>query len=1140
MSRFLHISILISAIMAFIGLAAPRAAAFDSDTYAQQSVLASGSWVKISVDHSGLYIIPNAALRSWGFSDPSRVRIHGYGGRRIPDALSLHNYIDDLPLTASEVTDAGIVFYAAGPDTWVTSTGQYCHSESNLYSTKGYYFITEATDGTDAPAIPATGVAADAAGAATLGYARLHHEQNGVLASEAGALFVGEDFRFTSARDYDFKTPGKPADEPVWFECQFFHYHQGATATLSFTADGTALPEVSTDRIPATSTSHYVHGSVGTTRHTFTPASADAFRLGLRYTPGRVAEKANLDYISVNYRRRLEMDAAGYVEFWSQESTLGFDTKGTDTRVWDVTDPANVELVNTRAGASGILTWSVSRTGTRAYVAWRPGATLPQPSFAGRVAAQNLHYPSGTPDMIIISSPAYTSQAKRIADLHLKHDSLQVNIVDPELIYNEFSSGTPDVSGIRRYLKMVYDRGNEAGRPLRYVLLMGRATLDHRMILESSRRLSPNTVPWWLSDNAKLAMSDNDGFGTDDFIAMLDDDSGRDLGLDDLSVAVGRIPLLSASEGDELIDKLIQYVEKSKKTGWKNRLIVLADNDDGSVHLQQAERMVDFMLATEGQQHVITKIYIDAYDRIGGTYPDARNEMFHGLDEGMIWWFFTGHASNHAWTGDGMLTFSDINSMYLRNLPFVVASTCDFLRWDSETISGGEIMYKERYGGAIGMISATRPVYIADNDYFLSAMGRNTLARDSQGRLLPAGEVYRRAKNNILNSQGDHRSNTNRLRFVFMGDPAMRPVSPDNIVELLTINGQSVNIDDQITIGALGTATLTGRITAPDGTPLTDFDGIVNVELFDALRSLVTNGFGTGTIETFDTQGDKLYAGSAKVTNGEFTLKMAMPSNVADNFRPATLSMYAYATNSDAEAIGVNRDFYVYGYDEPEQPDTIPPVIETMYLNHDQFADGQIVNSSPMLIATLSDNVGINLSKAGIGQQISLSLDDKTSYNDVSTYYTPATDGSPTGTLNYPLDALADGPHTLRLTVFDTSGNIARRTISFTVSDKAAPQIFDVFTDANPASTAANFYVRHDRPENILTTTITVYDLMGHPIWESTVKGMSDMDLTTPVTWNLTDYSGRRVQRGIYLYRATITTDNATYDTTSRRIAVTN
>ena len=49
----------------------------------------------------------------------------------------------------------------------------------------------------------------------------------------------------------------------------------------------------------------------------------------------------------------------------------------------------------------------------------------------------------------------------------------------------------------------------------------------------------------------------------------------------------------------------------------------------------------------------------------------------------------------------------------------------------------------------------------------------------------------------------------------------------------------------------------------------------------------------------------------------------------------------------------------------------------------------------------------------------------------------------------------------------------------------------------------------------------------------------SDMFLTMPVTWNLCDSSGRRVGRGIYIYRATITSDGQSYETASQRIAVT-
>ncbi len=63
---------------------------------------------------------------------------------------------------------------------------------------------------------------------------------------------------------------------------------------------------------------------------------------------------------------------------------------------------------------------------------------------------------------------------------------------------------------------------------------------------------------------------------------------------------------------------------------------------------------------------------------------------------------------------------------------------------------------------------------------------------------------------------------------------------------------------------------------------------------------------------------------------------------------------------------------------------------------------------------------------------------------------------------------------------------------------------------------------------------------MGKPAWTGTATGVAEMFTSAPVTWDLRDSSGRRVPRGIYLYRAEITDQSGqNYDTGSRRIAVT-
>lgn len=71
-------------------------------------------------------------------------------------------------------------------------------------------------------------------------------------------------------------------------------------------------------------------------------------------------------------------------------------------------------------------------------------------------------------------------------------------------------------------------------------------------------------------------------------------------------------------------------------------------------------------------------------------------------------------------------------------------------------------------------------------------------------------------------------------------------------------------------------------------------------------------------------------------------------------------------------------------------------MVEQIYLNHPSFENGQEVNPNPVLIARVSDNLGINLSQAGVGHAMTISLDqgDKT-FADVADFFTPFADGRP-------------------------------------------------------------------------------------------------------------------------------------------------
>lgn len=1130
-----HISLIFVSLLSIVAVSIPTKA-FELSTYATNSVLSEGTWVKVSVAESGMHLITNEELRRYGFSDPSKVHVYGYGGARLSDVLSLRNYIDDLPLVQSEHIGRGIVFYAVGPTSWALSGGYYAHS-NNPFSTVGYYFLSDRPVD-KAPTIPTDG-RAGADKPATTFIDRLFYENDLTTPGQTGHQLLGEDFRYQPTRTFNFTLTDKAPDGKVWMKCMAMVKSLSSQATMSFTANGTALPSTGSDRIRVAASDAF--GVNGTTTKEFDLADSK-LALGVTITASGTMTLANLDYLDINYTRHIKLNG-GTLLFRTSSTGVRLDGADTSTRVWDITDPLSIKAMNTAASSGGVA-WTNLYTGHREYAAWNENASFRSPVLVGDVDNQNLHSVTEV-DMVIVSLPSWTSQAERIAQLHRDNDAMNVLVVNQQDVFNEFSSGVPDVNAFRRLFKMLWDRGNNTQHPLRYALMMGRGSYDNRALTSQVKALNYPMMPIWESD---YGTDTSTSYTTDDILTFLKDNSGNNMGADSLCIAIGRMPVRSLAEATTVVDKLYKYVNNAPKSTWKNQVLMLADDMDQGIHMTQMETAYDNMNANaDGPQFFYNKVYLDAYNRSstggGSSYPDARQQFYRLMNEGVMWWTYIGHSNEREMTGEGIITSDDIrNNMYFKHLPILYAATCDIMRWDHDNITGSELMYVNADGGIIAGCSATRPVYISDNGILTASVARYITKRGDDGRYLPFGEIIRRGKNYLTFNTKNNTvySNANKLRYVVMGDPAMRMTTPDNHVSVTHVNGEEVTTDAQIILKGRENAEITGIITNPYGELIADFNGSLDAVLYDAEKSTTSKGHGgdSGKEVTFEQQGDRLFAGKGTVTNGKFVLKIAMPTNIAGNFRPAALNLYASSTDN-REAMGCDRELYVYGFDESAPVDNEAPVIDRAFLNHESYRDGDCVNESPMFIASIHDDLGINLSSAGVGQSMSLSIDDNDrTYNDLSLYYTPADDGSPAGTVHYPISDLAAGNHTLRFRVWDTSGNMAEWTTGFFVEPGATPTIYDIYTDANPAITEANFYLSHNRPDANMTVTVSVYNMLGHLVWSRQQTGRSDMFTTFPVKWDLNDNGGRRVNRGIYIYKAAISTDGEHYDTATKKIAV--
>lgn len=1118
-----HIAILLLALMT---AAAVPAWGLDLDSYAQSSRLASGKWVKISVDATGVYLIPTAALQQWGFSDPSKVRVYGYGGEPVSDILDASTYVDDLPLAPMEVIDRGVVFYGRGPLKWERAAASKWSHSPNYYSTLGYYFVSD----TDEPlAPPALGTPGVGEGAATTFTELLCHESELVSAGSTGHTFLGEDFTYTRERKFNFNLPGR-ADSSLWLDCAFATRTMGGDSRVALSLDGTPLPAASTSTIEASGTdSHRHYISRETHYETSTSSASTSAEVEVKFsTSASTVRLARLDYINVYYNRSLRL-ADGCLTFRLAKSAATLSGASSATRVWDVTAHGAFSRVN--ASLSGeSLSWTAPDASLRTYAAWTPDAKFLTPAYVGAVENQDIHA-DPTPDMVIITASEWLDHAREIAELHRNSpdNPLNVNVYTQEQLFNEFSSGTPEVNAFRRMLKMFWDRGGgSAGSDssLRYALLLGRGIYDHRAISAEVKGLNrPILLQWQSVDGSH----DNTSFTTEDYFAFLLDGSGANPGNDRHCIAVGRIPVTSRAEAQVAVEKLRAYIDDPGMSDWKNQVVLACDDQDNGDHLKQMEKVYNRMIGIPaGRQRLYTKVYVDAFPLLNNVAQGAHDRMFRRLNQGAMWWWYIGHANTFTWTSEGLLTLQDLESVNFSHQPILYAATCDFLRWDLAEESGAEVMFFNP-NGLIAAIAATRPVFISLNENMSLAMASAICGEEPDGSPLTLGRMLQNAKNSLSGRTND----TNKLRYVLLGDPALVPAIPRHSVVLDAINDVPVDPEAQPTLKAREEVTMSGRVLDPEGNLAADFDGVLVPTLYDAEYSTTSLAHGEGEEITFEEQGDRLYVGRESVKAGGFRFKISMPSEISHNFRPAALNLYAF-TGDGRDASGVNRDIYVYGYAENALADMEPPVIEMFALNHPGFVSGQSVNESPTVIARVSDNVGINISNAGIGHQMSLLLDGATPFADIAQFYVPGDDGPLWGTINYPLSGLSEGDHSLRLRVWDTSNNYAESTIDFNVVKGTLPGIINLWADANPATTSVNFYVEHNMTSSRADVTVAVYDLMGRLVWSDTRSELS----ASPFTWNLTDKAGRRVNRGIYIYRASLDSEGSTSVSSARKIAV--
>ena len=1085
------------------------ASAFSASKYATTSKLSSGQWVKISIPEDGVYQITSRELIKMGFSNINDVKVYGAGGHPISEVLD-GSAPDDLVQVPSKIVGNKIVFYGCGPVGYTlegATTSPHFTRTFNSYSQQGYYFLTSDSSPRVEPANVTYGITGTRLRDTSLDY--YHHETEAISASQSGKDMLGEAF-VDKQLQLTYNIPSLCGDSAIMVNTCVAVKSKDTPAYLKVNFNNKQVPFDNNDiKIPAAPSEYTFYNFISPyalVQPTTTAPIPASGTINFNITGNPNWSKLDYFILTFHHRNTLENSVDNQVRMnfnqVSSSDIIAVTDDNPSLLMWNIDNPQAPKNYNLKE-AEGYRGFTPLYTiETTQFIAFDPTQTLKSITGYDPVENQNIHG-LPTPDMVIVTCKELLEQASRVARMHITNDKMIVHVIDQDLIFNEFSSGTPDAMAIRLMNKMFYDRDSSK---FKYLIMFGAGSQDNRQILAKR----PCTI---LTYESTGSHDETSSYVSDDFFGMLEDNSGKNPANELLLLGVGRIPCASLEEAESDVDKLLDYVNNPDYGPWRNNALLIADyyEEDHNLHAYQAEGLGSIIASELGLPINRNKVFLSQfpYDSQTKMGLEARQRMTQLLKDGQYFMTYVGHGNGMALTHEYKLwtTLEARNTTY-PHLPIITTACCDVARYDGNTRGLLEIMFHKPKGGAIAMVTTTRSAYASGNDALNQAFIRNMFGNTSTGQMPTIGEVYMRTKQSF-----GHVTSYNKMMFVLIGDPAIKVNYPKPYFKINKINGYTIG-SSNIATGELRQITIEAAVYTPDGSQIdTSFNGDATLAIYDyEKKELTENGRDIFFPRNLLTQVE------GRVENGIFVCNTIMPRYFQNPGSAGLVSVYAHRDNSDEMVNGNTDRILLQAYSETN-PNTIhdvtPPVISNIYIDdQSEFAATNNVQFKSTLHISATDDYGFNNQTITIGNGLDLKIDGGKKYGTELRSFVTLRDQGKTLDLDYPIELL-EGHHTLQFTTHDIAGNRASRVFDFYVGGQQVA----LSVEQEPASEVATFNLTAPEGSNP-EVKIMVFNSTGQYVWYTTTSSF-------PFDWDLKNRRGKRLPAGVYKYYGKYTSGNS-------------
>jgi peptidase C25-like protein len=456
---------------------------------------------------------------------------------------------------------------------------------------------------------------------------------------------------------------------------------------------------------------------------------------GLQPRQGGPSDVSLVDYIRVSYWHTFSADNNSLRLVASSSNGPSQTIEGFTSpliRVFDISDPAVVSEIAGQITDSGKgFAVTVGVAGQNRSLLAMDADHIKRPAAISLNQPSSLRNPAQGADLLVITRREFFAALAPLVALR-QSQGLSVSLTDIEDIYDEFSFGNKSPQAVKDFIQLAATTWKKKPR---FVLLAADASHDSKNYLGFG---DFDLVPTKLIDTQFMETA------SDDWLADFNSDGVAEL-------AVGRLPIRTASEAARLVAKLTGYDSSTPS----EEVMLSADLND------------DFAFETSSQ---MLRTSLPAGLRVNTVYRSqmdpatAKAKLIDAINQGQKIVNYTGHGSVGLWRGN-LLTSADAASMVNRGrLTLFVMMTClNGYYTDPGVDSLSESLLKAEQGGAVAVWASSGMCLPGDQ----ATLNREFYRQLFSGNAMTIGEAARRAKQVV--GDGDV-----RRTWILLGDPTMR------------------------------------------------------------------------------------------------------------------------------------------------------------------------------------------------------------------------------------------------------------------------------------------------------------------------------------------------------------------------------